>query len=505
MTVAAWEQVRTLFERALEENPADRSAWLAREAADVHPEVVAEVRSLLDHHTTAGAFLTEPVSDRVPDLLGGEAAFAPGQVIGSYTILRELGRGGMGRVYLATDSRLGRTVALKALPPDLAGDRANRDRLRREARAAAALTHPGICTVYALEEFGDQLFIATEFVDGHTLRDEMSAGHLPAPQTLLQSAREIASALASAHARNITHRDLKPENLMRTKDGRVKILDFGLARSDGPSSDPLAVRVTNPSVVAGTPAYMAPEQLSGQTVDTRADVFAFGVMLYEYASGVHPFDADTSLALMARVLESEPVPIERRVGDLPPSFAAVIARCLRKVPAERFATAGEIVGALASGVDRRPVFGALLWWRLHQFIVIALYVVAAGLAWQTKEWHPGITLAVFIVVGIAATIAGIFRGHLLFTERVNSPGFAADLRRAGPVTLAMDLVIAVGLALDGLLLSVERPVAAVLIMAFAVGLALTRLLVESSTTAGAFPPTVAPPDRRQPDDRRRNS
>jgi hypothetical protein len=486
MTQAEWKRVRDLFEQALEERPADISAWLAREAGS-EPEVCAEVASLLEHHTQVGAFIAEPLTERVPELLADDKALAPGQVIGSYTIVRELGRGGMGRVYLATDSRLGRTVALKALPPDLTGDPAGRERLRREARAAAALTHPGICTVYALEEFDGELYIAAEFVDGHTLRAEIGSGRPVPPPDLLQTAREIAAALASAHVRGITHRDLKPENVMRGRDGRLKILDFGLARSDGPASDPLAARITQPATVVGTPAYMAPEQLNGEPVDARSDVFAFGVFLYEYASGAHPFEAATPLALIARVLESQPPPLERRVPTAPPSVAAVVARCLRKAPAERFSSAAEIVHALGADQVERPRAAVVTWWRVHQLAVIALYMVAAALAWQAKEWEQGATVAVFIAIGIAATIGGVLRGHLVFTAEINSPGLAAERRRAGPLTLGVDLAVAAGLGLDGLILSPSRPVAAVVMLALAVGVALARLVVESSTTAAAFP------------------
>ncbi len=231
MTDDRWQRVRDLFERALEVESPDLGAWLDREAGG-DAEVRAEVASLLDHHSAAGSFLVQPVTESLPQLLTEDLALVPGQRLGSYTIVRELGRGGMGRVYLATDERLGRTVALKALPPRWTSDAVGRERLRREARAAAALTHPGICTVYALEEFDGELFIAAEFVDGHPLREEIAVGRRPAADDVMQTARELAAALASAHVKGITHRDLKPENVMRAKDGRLKILDFGLALTE---------------------------------------------------------------------------------------------------------------------------------------------------------------------------------------------------------------------------------------------------------------------------------
>src|SRR5690349_18935834 len=228
MTTDQQRRVRDLFEAAVDRDPEGIRSWIAREAAD---DVVVrdEVLSLFDHHSRAGSFLSHAIVEAVPDLLADEP-LGPDTKIGPYTILREVGRGGMGRVYLARDERLGRTVALKALAPHLIRDADHRERLRREARSAAVLAHPGICTVYALEEIDGELYIATEFVDGHTLRDEISAGRRPSATDVARTAREIAAALASAHKNGLVHRDLKPENIMRTGEGRLKILDFGLAR-----------------------------------------------------------------------------------------------------------------------------------------------------------------------------------------------------------------------------------------------------------------------------------
>jgi predicted Ser/Thr protein kinase len=485
-----WHRIRDLFERALDQKPADVEAWIDREAAD-DPAVAAELRSLLQHHSRAGSFLSEPIADRVPDAFAEGHALEPGQTIGSYTIVREAGRGGMGRVYLATDARLGRQVALKVLPPWRTDDPSERERLRREARAAAALTHPGICTIYALEELDGQLFIAAEFVEGHTLREEIERGTRPAPQELLRTARELAAALASAHAKGITHRDLKPENVMRTGDGRLKILDFGLARFEEAAVASPALRVTRPGALVGTPGYMAPEQLNGQSVDARTDVFALGVLLYEYACGTHPFDAGTALGMAARVLESDAQPIEGRCPDVPPHLAAVIERCLRKAPAERFASASEIVAALSSDHSGLPQVKLASWWRAHQLTMITLYFAASALAWQIKEWQQGTAAALFLVIGVAATISAIFRSHLLFTERLVGPravGFRAERRRATPATLAADLVIALALIMDGVTLSSSRPLASVLTMALGVGIALARLVLEPSTTTATFGP-----------------
>ena len=493
-----WLRVRDLFERAVDQDPAVLDAWLERESGGDRP-LADEVRSLLSHHSRAGSFLVEPAGDRLQDLLAEDHALAPGQIVGPYTVEREIGRGGMGRVYLARDASLGRTVALKALSPDLTTDPAHRNRLRREARAAAALTHPGICTIYALEEFDDELFIATEFVDGHTLREEIESGRRPDGDALLAAARGLASALAHAHSRGVTHRDLKPENIMRGRDGRLKILDFGLALLD-PSFDPLfdapggslEPRVTQPGAIAGTPAYMAPEQINGGAVDPRVDVFAYGVVLYEFACGTHPFAGASPLATVARIIDSDAAPIAERSPGLPSTLVDVIERCLRKAPADRFASGADILGALEGGRPQTRPRPMTRWWRAHQLVAIALYFVACLAAWQIKEWLPGPATIAFVVAGIAAAVAGVFRGHLLFTERVNRAGFAAERRKAVPVTLAADVTLAVALAVSGLLISPVQPLTAVLTIALGVGVALARLLVEPATTAAAFPPSNPP-------------
>src|SRR5262245_23617407 len=199
----AWRRVRALFERAVDENPADVLAWLDREGV-VDGHAREEVLSLLKHHAAAGSFLAEPAGDQLPAFIGDDHPLNEGDALGSYTIIRELGRGGMGRVYLARDGRLGRMVALKALSADLTGNPAHRERLRREARAAAALSHPHICAIYALEEIDGELYIAAEVVNGHTLRTEIAGGRRPTPEEVVRTAQELADGLAHAHSRGVT-------------------------------------------------------------------------------------------------------------------------------------------------------------------------------------------------------------------------------------------------------------------------------------------------------------
>ncbi len=285
-----------------------------------------------------------------------------GAQFGHYRVLARLGAGGMGEVYLAQDERLGRSVALKLLPAELAGDAGRVARLEEEARTLAALSHPNIVTIHAVEEValpaahgdgdaeGDAparplLFLVMERVEGETL-----AALLP-PQGLarerwLPIARAVADALAAAHARGVVHRDLKPANVMVTSDGHVKVLDFGLAKRTA-GAEVLAVRgsasldeqqtieLTQASRVAGTLPYMAPEQLRGLPADPRSDVFSLGALLYEMATGRRPFRGESVAEIIAAILARDPEPLPSLRPDLPEALAALVARCLARAPEER--------------------------------------------------------------------------------------------------------------------------------------------------------------------------
>jgi Protein kinase domain len=483
MTPDQQRRVRDLFEASMDRAPSSVAAWIAEQAGD-DPVVRAELLSLVDHHSRAGAFLEQPIVEQASELLGDEDPIAPGHQVGAYEIVRELGRGGMGRVYLATDPRLGRTVALKALAPNLTNEPSQRERLRREARAAAALTHPGICTVYALEEIDGQLYIASEFVDGGTLADEIWSGPRPTRDGLAATARELSAALASAHAKGIVHRDLKPENVMRAKDGRLKILDFGLAQVGKPMAE--APGITRPGMLIGTPEYMAPEQVNGQPADQRSDVFSLGVVLYEYASGVHPFASGTTLATVARVLEGQAPPIAGR-ADVSNGVAAVIERCLRKSPAERFASAAEVLAALdAAPIDDAPADHAV-WWRIHQVVMIGVYIGGVVLAWQIKEWiEKPSTVAIFLTLGATAAVAGILRGHLVFTSAINPGRLAVERRRTRRPLMLFDGMMSVLLVADALLLAGTRALPALLALVLGVGVGLASIVLEPATNAAAF-------------------
>ena len=298
-----------------------------------------------------------------------------GTTIAHYRILSLLGRGGMGEVFLAEDETLGRKVVLKALPPSFVADEDRRRRFEREARAVAALNHPGIVTIYGVERAGDTLLLAMEFVDGQTLSRLIPPTGLPV-DALIRIALALSEAVGVAHQHGIVHRDLKPDNVMVTTDGRVKVLDFGLAklldRPSGPEPDqgtPGAgpgptptVSATELGVIVGTPHYMSPEQAQGLPVDHRTDIFSLGVVMYEMAAGLRPFEGTTSVAVLSSILRDAPRPLEQARPELPAPLGRLIERCLEKDPDRRFQGAldlhnelQEVAAGISATEAARPV------------------------------------------------------------------------------------------------------------------------------------------------------
>ncbi|MFN7937354.1 MAG: protein kinase [Bryobacteraceae bacterium] len=280
-----------------------------------------------------------------------------GAILGPYAISNALGAGGMGEVYRAHDTRLGRDVAIKLLSPSNSGDPASRERFIREARTACRLNHPNIVTIYDIGEWGDDLFIVMEYVTGKTLAQTLDENPLTLSQ-VVHLGVQIASALEKAHASGIIHRDLKPANILITEDGTAKILDFGIAkvtaalptlRADEPTLVAARDVATRSGMILGTPAYMSPEQAEGKPVDARSDMFAFGVVLYECVARQLPFRGTTAGAVIASILRDEPTPLRELIPGLPASVESVIHRCLRKEVGQRFATMSDAREALASG------------------------------------------------------------------------------------------------------------------------------------------------------------
>ncbi len=274
-----------------------------------------------------------------------------GTRLGPYEVLAPIGAGGMGEVYRARDSRLGREVALKILPAAFANDPDRVRRFEQEGRAAAALNHPNIVVIYDAGSQDGVFYVATELLEGETLRERLAGSALPVRKAI-DYAIQIARGLAAAHAKGITHRDLKPENLFLTKDGLVKILDFGLAKHSaviptGSHPTELATQPieTDPGKVLGTVGYMSPEQVRGQVADARSDLFSLGVVLYEMVSGKRAFPGDSSVEVMSAILKQEPPELD---AALPPALDRMIRRCLEKKPEERFESARDLAFALES-------------------------------------------------------------------------------------------------------------------------------------------------------------
>ncbi|MFN7982995.1 MAG: protein kinase [Vicinamibacterales bacterium] len=364
-----------------------------------------------------------------------------GTRLGHYDVVSLLGSGGMGEVYRARDTRpaLAREVAIKVLS-GAASDDESRRRFEGEARATGALNHPNILAIYDVGTHDGLLYLVEELVDGTTLREVLSKGPLPLRRAV-EYGRAIAQGLAAAHAKNIIHRDLKPENVMVTGDGRLKILDFGLAKLNQPgqaSDASTQTHQTGPGTILGTVSYMSPEQVRGQALDARSDLFSLGVVLYEMVSGRRPFSGETAPDTQAAILNADPpeLPVD---GACPPSLEAVIRRCLEKVPDQRFQTASDLafaLGALSSGkalpstleeVRRtsassgRGLRSALPW------VVAVVAILVSGLAgwsaWhrvperETESLYASVTLPDGMVLGEndSTTAAGLLRTPFVFT------------------------------------------------------------------------------------------
>jgi eukaryotic-like serine/threonine-protein kinase len=346
-----WQEINLLFHSALEREPSQRAAFLDR-ACDGDESLRKEVEAFIAAHDQAGNFIEAPAFAVAGEMLRGDQGQSlVGHSFGSYGIVAAIGAGGMGEVYLAQDTRLGRKVALKLLPSYFTMDEERVRRFQQEARAASALNHPNIITIHEIGQVEERHFIAIEFIDGETLRAPLSRSRLSLRATL-DVAIQVASALVAAHKAGIVHRDIKPENIMlRRDDGIVKVLDFGLvkltekhAEQISDSATPTRVLVkTDAGVVMGTVSYMSPEQARGLNVDARTDIWSLGVLLYEMVAGRLPFAGETANDVIASILTTEPPPLTRVAPEAPAELERIMSKTLAKDREERYQTAKDLL------------------------------------------------------------------------------------------------------------------------------------------------------------------
>jgi serine/threonine protein kinase/Tfp pilus assembly protein PilF len=341
MTPERYKKIARIFDAALRVTPEERIEFLA-EACAGDDSLRQEVELLIASHERPGEFIDVPAYQAAAKMLVSDHPFKAGHMIAHYVIRSLLGQGGMGQVYLAEDTKLKRNVALKVLTLFEQDDQETRKRLLREARAAASLDHPNICAIYEVGEQPDRGYIAMQYVEGETLAERLSRGPM-ALEEGLRIATQVAAALSAAHEHNIIHRDIKPANLMITTRGDAKVLDFGLAKavpSSGQATDTTRVLLTRPGSIVGTVPYMSPEQLRGERLDERTDIFSFGATLYEMLNGKPPFARHSLPETMAAILEHEPEPLT--VADL----EAIVRKCLAKDKEKRYQTASELLSEL---------------------------------------------------------------------------------------------------------------------------------------------------------------
>jgi serine/threonine protein kinase/tetratricopeptide (TPR) repeat protein len=402
-----WKQVDSLLQSVLERTPEERDAFL-RHACATDEGLEREVRSLLMAQQQAGAFLESPAIEVAARTLAHEQSadeqesgdFPIGRTISHYRVIGKLGAGGMGVVYEAEDIRLKRRVALKFLPDNLAHDPRALQRFKREANAASSLNHPSICTIYEVEEQDGQPVIVMELLEGESLEERIRKGPVPADK-LLDLGIQTSDALTAAHAKGIIHRDIKPANIFMVGADRVKILDFGLAKAipkHRPEIEPSDndQSLTVEGAIAGTTAYMSPEQVSGEEIDARGDLFSLGVVLYEAATGRRPFVGKNNVLTMNAILNEGPITPSRVNPELPPAFDAIIAKALEKDRTLRYQQASEI------GADLR---------RLKRDTDSAQLPVSARHETSTRIKRRGMLATLAVAAALSLSVGGYFYFH----------------------------------------------------------------------------------------------
>jgi eukaryotic-like serine/threonine-protein kinase len=421
---ARWSLLEQVFHRALELDANGRAEYL-RTACGSDEELRRRIESLLHHDDSPAAVPAEPVGPR----------------IGPYEVVRKLGAGGMGEVYLARDGRLDREVALKILPQRFAEDAERRRRFLQEAKAASALNHPHIVTVYDVGTQGSVDYLVMEYVAGKPL-DRLIPHFGLKLEEALHYAMQIASALAAAHNAGIIHRDLKPANILVSESGIAKVADFGLAKQMG--RGPNAATVTEEGVVRGTAAYMSPEQAAGRPIDARSDIFSFGAVLYEMVTGRRAFPGHSAASVMAAILEHDPPPFDAPNGDTPSVLDRTIRRCLEKDPALRWQTAQELSTELES---------------IAQYTALPGTAIGRSSRYKQLAWMAAAMLVVALIVLLLAKVLGRERPAPVQTVRFTLPApETTTLIPAAPAVSPDGTVVAFLAATDGRALVWVRPI-----------------------------------------------
>ena len=413
------QQAKALFQAALDRPASERTVFLD-EACAGDEALRQDVTVLLASQGGAGALLEWPAVAGASPALAHETdsgvtathRLTAGARLGPYEIVGLIGAGGMGEVYRARDRRLRRDVAIKVLPAAVASDPHRLWRFEQEALATASLNHPNILAVYDVGTHDRSPYVVSELLDGHTLRAPLDAGRhvqseadssgtgagrLPVDR-VLDYAKQIARGLAAAHAKEIVHRDLKPENLFVTADGRLKILDFGLAKLTGAAEAAATTATgTGAGVILGTVGYMAPEQVRGQPADARSDLFSLGAILYEMLAGRRAFAGASASDTLSAILRDEPRPLTQIDRTRPPALEAIVRRCLAKRPQDRFQSAPELVAALEA-VEARPEAASRSW---------------AVASVQARRWArtPVTALVAAAVVAVGISVGSSRAGH----------------------------------------------------------------------------------------------
>jgi len=401
-----WRRLEDLFQRALDMPPEDRATFLDEGCKD-DPVMRRRLQAMLDASEAPSDVVSSSVENAARDFLvpSEPEVLPPGSVFGHYRIVSLVGAGGMGRVYRATDTRLDRDVAIKTVAPGIIPSRRSLQQFEEEARAASALNHPNILTIFEAGELQGSQYIATELVEGATLRDKLAGGPLDVTRAL-DIAIQVASGLVAAHAAGIIHRDIKPENLVVRADGLVKVVDFGIAkfseerrpmRASASAGSAGANRYTG--TIIGTAKYMSPEQARGQSVDGRTDLFSLGTVIYEMLAGQAPFKGDTDSDVVAEILKTEPQPLSQAVPGVPPELSRIVARAMRKNRDERYESAALMLDDLRNLRDdlsfraKLGSSGRASWISGMRRRILVGLAAAAALALGVVAWRTTIRTA----------------------------------------------------------------------------------------------------------------